>query len=109
MPPFPGKQPPLTLGRFCKVAKGLLGKGIYRGASYHKVRTDQKMYFDGIVCIKAPSDIRPDPQATLLGRFKIHIKQIDALRPVWYANNSVSLLPKPKDALPEETEEHNGH
>ena len=106
---FPGKQPPLTLGRFCKVAKDLLDKGIYRGASYHKVRTDQKMYFDGIVCIKDPSDIRPDPQATLLGRFKIHIKQIDALRPVWHANNSVSLLPKPKDALPEETEEHNGH
>ena len=102
---FPGKYPPLTLGRFCKAAKMLLGKGIYRDASYHKVRNDQKMHFDGIVCTRDPADIHPDPQDTLWGRFKIRINIIDRLHPVWHANRSVSLLPQPLNALTEETEE----
>ena len=102
---FPGKQPPLTLGRFCKAAKMLLGKGIYHDASYHKVRNDQKMHFDGIVCTRDPADIHPDPQDTLWGRFKIRINIIDRLHPVWHANGSVSLLPQPLNTLTEETEE----
>ena len=51
-----GAEPPITKGQFVKRARVFLDAGKFPKMSYHKVRTCQKMFFDGLAFLPLPNE-----------------------------------------------------
>ena len=89
----PGLQPPLTMGRFVKQVKKRIGRGALSKVTYRKVRAQQRMFFDGLVC---PSELPPPvsvPSPSVRDSFSDYLLAINEDAPGMFLSKG---LPEPR-------------